>query len=174
MGELFIAKNLKQIQKFYPKMYFYPCPLWERGSTDGHFIILLFLFQTSKCLFLLGTENTMWGRGTFTVMRSCLKPKTVVIWVKLTLFNGATLNGREWGQQQYMSTILHAVKLIFFFNNQFYLKIHIPTENVYFLDIIKGLPQLAHTIFSSKLNEKYELTSKKFLQLLVKVWASFL
>ena len=59
-------------------------------------------------------------------------------------------------------------------NNQFYHKIHIPTENVYFLHIIKGLPQPARTFFSSKLNEKYELTSNKLLQLLVKVCTSFL
>ena len=59
-------------------------------------------------------------------------------------------------------------------NNQFYLKINIPTENVYFLHVIKVLPQPARTFFSSKLNEKYELTSKKLLKLLVKVCASFL
>ena len=56
------------------QMYnFYPRPLRERGSTDGHFLLLLFLLlQTSIFLFLLGTENAMGGHGPFAVMRSCL------------------------------------------------------------------------------------------------------
>ena len=59
-------------------------------------------------------------------------------------------------------------------NNQFYLRIHIPTENVYFLHIKKRATPTGPHFFSSKLNEKYELTSNKLLQLLVKVCASFL
>ena len=54
---------LQQVWSFYPR------PLQERGSTDGHFLLLLFLllfllfFQPSNFLFLLGTENAMGGGG---------------------------------------------------------------------------------------------------------------
>ena len=38
--------------------YFYPRPLQERESTDGHFLLLLQLFPTSNFLFLPGWKNT--------------------------------------------------------------------------------------------------------------------
>ena len=44
---------------------FYPCPLWECGSTDGHFYFLF--LHTSNLLFLLGTENAMGGSGSLAV-----------------------------------------------------------------------------------------------------------
>ena len=38
--------------------YFYPRPLREHKSTDGHFLLLLQLFPTSNFLFLPGWKNT--------------------------------------------------------------------------------------------------------------------
>ena len=52
---------------------FLPTPLVGHGSTDGHFLLLLFLFfPTSNFLFLLGTENTVGGVGLWQCMPSCL------------------------------------------------------------------------------------------------------
>ena len=36
---------------------------WNRGSTDGLFLLLLLLLPTSNFLFLLGTENTNFQTG---------------------------------------------------------------------------------------------------------------
>ena len=47
-------------------LIFYPHPLWERGSTDGHFLLFLYL-HTSNFLFLLGTENAVGGHGSLAV-----------------------------------------------------------------------------------------------------------
>ena len=57
-------------------------------------------------------------------------------------------------------------------NNQFYLKNSYTNRKCVFSAYNKWLPHLANSFFSSQLNEKYELTSNKLLQLLVKVCTS--
>ena len=47
-------------------LIFYPHPLRERGSTDGNFLLFLYL-HTSNFLFLLGTENAVGGHGSLAV-----------------------------------------------------------------------------------------------------------
>ena len=46
-------------------LFFYSHPLWEHGSTDGHFhflfLCLCLFLHTSNFLFLLGTENAVGG-----------------------------------------------------------------------------------------------------------------
>ena len=73
--------------------HFYPHPLWEHGSTDGHFLLLRLLLHTTNFLFLLGTENTVGGRGSFAVMRSCFllhikMPRTYLKWLNLCQLKG--------------------------------------------------------------------------------------
>ena len=75
---------------------FYPCPLWLRGSTDGHFLLLLLLL-------LLHTSNFGCGSA---LLKHLLYPRALVVVLFLLLLLLFLHTSNFWMQKQHLCVSL--------------------------------------------------------------------